>query len=279
MSRIRINERQFIYLKEGAVIVYKTVELNKEGRLARLTLNRPESMNAMDGVMMKELADVFESLKKDVSVQVLLIQGAGRAFSAGGDIKAMVDPNNSMEIGDVMGDVSRLASALYTLPQITIAAVHGAAAGLGLSLALACDYVIAEKESKIAMNFIGIGLVPDGGGHFFLKERVGVPKAKILIWSGKVLSGEEAHVQDLVDEVVAEGKAGDHGDAFALKLLASPIAAMIASKKILHEQKTAELENVLKMESEAQAEMRSTGDHQEGIRAFVEKRMPEFIGK
>lgn len=259
--------------------MYKTVVLNKEGRLARLTLNRPESMNAMDGVMMKELADVFESLKKDVSVQVLLIQGAGRAFSAGGDIKAMLDPDNSMEIGDIMGDVSRLASALYTLPQISIATVHGAAAGLGLSVALACDYVITERESKIAMNFIGIGLVPDGGGHFFLKERVGVPKAKNLIWSGKVLNGEEAHVEGLVDEVVAEGNATGHGYAFAQKLLASPIAAMIASKKILHEQKTAELENVLKMESQAQVTMRDTTDHQEGIRAFVEKRRPEFTGK
>lgn len=262
-----------------AVILYKTVELEKEGRLARLTLNRPESMNAMDGVMMKELADVFESLKKDESVQVLLIQGAGRAFSAGGDIKAMVDPENPMEIGDVMVDVSRLASSLYTLPQISIAAVHGAAAGLGLSLALGCDYVIAEEESKIAMNFIGIGLVPDGGGHFFLKERVGIPKAKNLIWSGKVLSGEEAYAQGLIDEVVAEGNAAGHGDAFAQQLLASPIAAMIATKNILHEQKSAELESVLKMESEAQVAMRNTADHQEGIRAFVEKRKPEFTGK
>ena len=221
--------------------MYQTVELKKEGRLARLTLNRPASMNAMDGVMMKELADVFESLKNDDSVQVLLIQGAGRAFSAGGDIKAMLDPNNPMELGDVMGDVSRLASALYTLPQITIAAVHGAAAGLGLSVALACDYVVAEEESKIAMNFIGIGLVPDGGGHFFLKERVGIPKAKSLIWSGKVMNGLEAHTQGLIDEVVGEGKAYGYGESLAAQLLASPIAAMIATKKILHEQKSKNL--------------------------------------
>ena len=110
--------------------MYTTVELEKEGRLARLTLNRPASMNAMDDVMMKELADVFEALKDDRTVQVLMIQGAGRAFSAGGDIKAMVDPNSPLDIGKVMVDVSRLAKALYTLPQITIAVVHGAAAGL-----------------------------------------------------------------------------------------------------------------------------------------------------
>ena len=165
------------------------------------------------------------------------------------------------------------------MPQITIAVVHGAAAGLGLSLVLGCDYIIAEEESKIAMNFIGIGLVPDGAGHFFLKERVGVPKAKKLIWSGKVMNGNEALEKGLIDEAVAAGKAEEHGDAFAHKLLASPIAAMIATKKILHEQKTAELENVLKMEGEAQMAMRKTADHQEGIKAFVEKRKPEFKGK
>ncbi len=259
--------------------MFTTVELKKEGRLARLTLNRPASMNAMDGVMMRELADVFEELKNDLTVQVLLIQGAGRAFSAGGDIKAMLDPNSPMDIGTVMVDVSRLAKALYTLPQITIAVVHGAAAGLGLSVVLGCDYIIVEEDSKLAMNFIGIGLVPDGAGHFFLKERVGVPQAKKLIWSGKVMNGAEALAKGLIDEVTAEGKGAEYGEAFAQQLLASPIAAMIASKKILHEQKIEELENVLKMEREAQVAMRKTEDHLEGIQAFVEKRKPEFKGK
>ncbi len=259
--------------------MYTTVELIKEGRLAHLTLNRPASMNAMDSVMMKELADVFEALKSDGTVQVLVIQGAGRAFSAGGDIKAMLDPDSAMDIGKVMGDVSRLAKALYTLPQVTIAVVHGAAAGLGFSLVLGCDHIIVEEESKLAMNFIGIGLIPDGAGHFFLKERVGIPLAKSLIWSGKVMNGQEALEKGLIDEVVAEGQAASHGEAFAHKLLASPIAAMIASKKILHAQKTKELESILEMESEAQVAMRKTADHLEGIQAFVGKRKPKFTGK
>ncbi|NYF26000.1 enoyl-CoA hydratase [Sporosarcina sp. JAI121] len=259
--------------------MYKTVELKKEGRLARLTLNRPASMNAMDSVMMKEIADVFESLKSDMTVQVLVIQGAGRAFSAGGDIKAMLDPDSPMDIGKVMKDVSRLAMALYSLPQVTIAVVHGAAAGLGFSLVLGCDHIIVEEETKLAMNFIGIGLIPDGAGHFFLKERVGVPQAKSLIWSGKVMNGQEALEKGLIDEVVAEGKSTERAELFAHKLLASPIAAMIASKNILHAQKTKELESVLEMESEAQVEMRKTADHLEGIQAFVGKRKPEFTGK
>ncbi|MCM3745303.1 enoyl-CoA hydratase [Sporosarcina luteola] len=259
--------------------MYSTIELTMEGRLARLTMNRPESMNAMDDTMMKELADAFESLSSNEEVQVLIINGAGRTFSAGGDIKKMIDPDSPMDISKVMVDVSRLAKALYELPQITIAAIHGAAAGLGFSMALGCDVIVAEENSKLAMNFIGIGLVPDGAGHFFLKERIGVPQAKQLIWSGEVMHAETAKEKGLVDQIVPDGSASQASEALARKFLSAPIAAMLASKKILHEQKIDELENVLRMESEQQVAMRKTKDHLEGISAFVEKRKPAFIGE
>lgn len=260
-------------------MVYQTIEFKKEGRLARLMLNRPQSMNAMDDVMMKELGDVFEALKQDQSVQVLLIHGAGGAFSAGGDIKKMLDSTAPLNIEEAMVDVCRLARTLYMLPQITIAAVHGAAAGLGFSMMLGCDYIIVEENSKLAMNFIGIGLVPDGAGHFFLKERVGTPQAKKIIWTGEVMQAEKVKKIGLVDEVVDEGKALQTGKSYAEKLLVSPIQAMIATKKILHETKADELEHVLKLETKAQVALRETEDHQEGIQAFVEKRPPKFIGK
>lgn len=266
-------------LLKGWNVMYSTIELTKEGRLARLKLNRPASMNAMDDIMMKELADAFEALKSDSETQVLLIHGEGRAFSAGGDIKKMVDPDSPMDIEKVMVDVSRLAKGLYELPQITIAAIHGAAAGLGFSMALGCDVIVAEENSKLAMNFIGIGLVPDGAGHFFLKERVGVPMAKQLIWSGEVMNAKAAMEKGLVDQVVPDGTAGQASESLAQKFLTAPIVAMLASKKILHEQKIAELDNVLGMESEQQVAMRKTKDHVEGIKAFVEKRKPAFIGE
>jgi len=259
-------------------VEYETIVLEKNGRLATLTLNRPSSMNAMNALMMKELADCFEYLKQDSEIQVLILRGEGRAFSAGGDIKAMVDPESPMDIEAVMVDVSRLAKALYTLPQITIASIHGASAGLGFSMALGCDHIIAEENSKLAMNFIGIGLVPDGAGHFFLKERVGVPLAKQLIWSGKVMNGHDALAKGLIDEVTAEGKSVEYAESFAAKILQSPVAAMLASKEILHTQKLSELEEVLKMESIAQTKMRKSTDHLEGIKAFVEKRKPQFTG-
>ena len=259
-------------------MTYETINVETNGRLATLTLNRPQSMNAMNATMMKEIADALEWLNEQKEIQVLLIKGAGRAFSAGGDIKAMLDPESPMDIDAVMVDVSRLARALYSLPMVTIASVHGAAAGLGFSLVLGCDVVIAEENSKLAMNFIGIGLVPDGAGHFFLKERVGNPKAKQLIWSGKVLNGHEALALGLIDEVTAEGRGLEQAEITAAKFLSSPIKAMIASKQILHTQNVHELERILALESSSQSAMRKSTDHLEGIQAFVEKRKPSFKG-
>ena len=259
--------------------MYQTIELKKDGQLATLTLNRPDSMNAMDDVMIKELADAFEDLQNEEAIRVLIIKGAGRTFSAGGDIKKMIDSESPMDMTEVMKHITRLSKTLYLLPQITIASIHGSAAGLGFTLALACDILVAEDSSKLAMNFIGIGLVPDGGGHFFLKERVGVTNAKKMIWGGEVFEAKTAKAAGLVDELVPTGQAEAAAGQVAKALLSAPISAMIASKKILHEANRAELEQILAMESDAQIAMRKTDDHAEGIRAFVEKRAPQFTGK
>ncbi len=183
-----------------------------------------------------------------------------------------------LDFNSLMDEITRLVLAFYQLPMITIAQVHGAAAGLGFSLALANDFVIAEETSKLAMNFIGIGLVPDGGGHFFMKERLGVPKAKQVIWEGKVMNGKEAYQLGLIDQVVPEGDAEQAGNQLVKKLLSSPISAMIETKQIYHQQKLQELKETLEMEASAQLRMRQTEDHLEGIQAFVEKRKPNFKG-
>ncbi len=259
--------------------MYETLLLQKEGRFATLTLNRPEAMNAMNEIMMQELADSLEAIKEDKSVQVLIIRGEGKAFSAGGDIKAMLNPEKPLDIELAMTYLTRIAKTLYTLPQITIASVQGAAAGLGFSMVLGCDIIIAEETSKLAMNFIGIGLVPDGGGHFFLKERVGIPKAKQLMWSGQKFTGKEAQKLGLVDEVASDGLGYATAQSYAQKLISSPVAAMLASKEILHSTKLTELEMVLEQEAKMQTAMRQTEDHIEGIKAFVEKRKPIFKGE
>ena len=258
---------------------YKTIMLEVLERKAILTLNRPDAMNAMDFTMMRELADCFESLHNEKDIQVLVVKGAGKVFSAGGDVKMMVASSDHSDFGDIMGDISRLVKAYYTLPMITVAQIHGASAGLGFSLALGSDIIVAEETSKLAMNFIGIGLIPDGGGHFFMKERLGTPKAKQMIWEGKVLNGEEALALGLIDYNVPSGTSAATVDQIVGKLLASPIAAMLETKKILHNAKLAELEAILDGEAKGQTAMRHTTDHLEGIKAFVEKRSPEFSGK
>lgn len=256
---------------------YETILFERAGRRAVVTLNRPDAMNAMDFTMMRELADCFERLHDEKGIDVLILKGAGKVFSAGGDVKMMVTSDDPDDFKHIMSYISRLVRAYYTLPMVTIAEVHGAAAGLGFSLALGSDMIVAEQTSKIAMNFIGIGLVPDGGGHFFMKERVGTMKAKQFIWEGRVMSGQEAKELNLVDHAVSS--ASITVEKFVNKILASPTRAMIESKLILHNAKLAELEFVLSSEAEGQTKMRATKDHHEGIRAFVEKRTPNYRGE
>ena len=269
-----------IHFNKGVFnLVYETIQFEISDRKATLSMNRPQAMNAMDFTMMRELADCFEALHNEPSVQLVVIKGKGKVFSTGGDVKMMLASADPNELGTIMSDISRLVRAYYTLPMITIAQVHGAAAGLGFSLALGSDIVVAETSSKLAMNFIGIGLIPDGGGHFFMKERVGTMKAKQLIWEGKVLNGDETLALGLIDYNVAEGTAAATVDQVVGKLLASPIVAMIETKMILHKQKLPELEEILAGETAGQLKMRQSKDHLEGIQAFVEKRIPEFTGK
>ncbi len=260
--------------------MYETIRLEIAERKATVTLNRPQAMNAMDVKMMEELAACFEALHEETGVQILVIKGEGKVFSAGGDVKLMQSDGGAFaNFDEVMDVITRLTKAYYTLPMLTIAQIHGAAAGLGFSLALGSDIVVAEENSKLAMNFIGIGLIPDGGGHFFMKERVGTVKAKQMIWEGKVMNAVEALEQGLIDYQVADGAAEGMVDQIIGKFLASPIVAMIETKMILHAANLSQLETMLQNEAKGQAAMRQTADHKEGIAAFVEKRVPEFKGQ
>ncbi len=258
---------------------FETIKLEIADRKATLLLNRPHAMNAMDFTMMRELAECFEALHNEKDVQILVIKGEGKVFSAGGDVKMMVASEDFSDFGTIMGDITRLVKAYYTLPMITISQIHGASAGLGFSLALGSDIIVAEQSSKLAMNFIGIGLIPDGAGHFFMKQRLGTAKAKQMIWEGKVLNGEAALALGLIDYNVPDGTAAVTVDQLVGKLLASPILAMIETKQILHNANLPELDLILEGESAGQVKMRQTKDHVEGIKAFVEKRVPQFTGK
>nr|WP_226670078.1 enoyl-CoA hydratase [Metabacillus litoralis] len=258
-------------------MTYQTIELVQEGKTATLYLNRVQSMNAMDVNMLQELTSCLKEIASS-DIKLLFITGRGRAFSAGGDVKTMLSSNDESQFQPVMETIKEMIITLYTLPAITVSFLNGAAAGLGLSFALASDYLIAEKQAKVAMNFINIGLVPDGGGHFFLKKRLGEHIAKHIIWEGKTLSSDEALQIGMIDSVY-EGDTEEQMQLWKMKMEARPLQAMIATKNIFSNQETSLLVDTLNLETENQLQMRKTKDHREGVAAFLEKRVAQFTGQ
>ncbi|MED1202419.1 enoyl-CoA hydratase [Heyndrickxia acidicola] len=259
------------------ISTYETIEIDIQKETAYISLNRPKSLNALNSTLIRELLDGLKSISINPNVKIVVLKGNGSAFSSGGDIKEMLQMSGEDLFKSFMDHINDLVTTLYGMPKITIAAISGAAAGLGLSIALACDHIVAEKDSKIAMNFIGIGLVPDGGGHFLLERRIGQEKAKKLIWEGKVLSGEEAINLEIIDSVTDD----IHSELGVLLKVwkAKPLLAMIKTKKIYTELNRPKFLKSLELEKAAQWKMRQTKDHSEGIQAFVEKRKPEFHGE
>jgi 2-(1,2-epoxy-1,2-dihydrophenyl)acetyl-CoA isomerase len=248
------------------------------GRVATVEMNRPEALNALDTELIRGLVSRLKEIGDSDEIDIVVLTGKGRAFSAGGDIKTMLSNMNEQDFFPVMDCISELVVTLYSMPKLTISAVTGAAAGLGFSIALASDYIIADKTSKLAMNFIGIGLIPDGGAHFFLEKKLGETKAKQVIWDGKIMSAEEAYQLGLVQEV-ANASLQECLDARISDWLNRPVQAMIKTKKILAEKNRPQLLKILELEKHGQQKMRETVDHHEGIKAFLEKRPPKFTGK
>ncbi|PKR77047.1 enoyl-CoA hydratase [Halalkalibacillus sediminis] len=254
-----------------------TVLLNEENNIATITLNRPDQLNSMNLELLESLAERLKEVKESSS-QVVVLTGAGKAFSAGGDVKMMLQSSDPKDFEKVMSLIKEVITTFYQLPKITISALNGATAGLGLSLALASDYVIAQQDAKIAMNFIGIGLIPDGGGHFFMEQRVGTVKAKHMIWEGQMIQGEQALKLGLVDHIV-EGELDKTVNQYTSKLTNSPLLAMIETKNIYANQNISKLEAILEAETKGQLKMRQSKDHQEGVQAFLDKRNPVFKGE
>lgn len=257
----------------------ETVNVEIEERVATIELNRPDSLNALNIEMLKELSCVLKKISSLEEVDIVVLTGKGRAFCSGGDIKTMLAAAKESDFSTVMESINAVITELYTMPKLTISAISGAAAGLGLSLALATDYLIAEKSGKLAMNFIGIGLIPDGAGHYFLEKRLGEDRAKHLIWEGKPITAEDACRIGLVHQVAPEGELSASLNEILLNWLNSPIKAMIATKNIYSEKNLPQLLKVLELEKVGQNKMTQTKDHQEGIRAFLEKRRPVFTGQ
>jgi 2-(1,2-epoxy-1,2-dihydrophenyl)acetyl-CoA isomerase len=249
--------------------------------VATLLLNRPEKLNAFDLEMREQLADALDAVEAR-GARVLVVTGAGRAFSAGGDLKFMVDLKQRgagyeglQPLVERGGDaVTRLAA----LPFPTIAAVNGPAAGGSLNLALACDLVVASDQATFGETFVRIGLHVDWGGSYFLTRRVGLAKALELCWTGDMIDAKEALRIGLVEHVWPHESFPGEVRSLAARLAAAPQTSVRLAKRTLGAALERSLAECLAAETEAQAESWGSPDSAEGIRAFVEKRQAVFGG-
>jgi enoyl-CoA hydratase/carnithine racemase len=246
--------------------------------IAVLTLNRPAARNAIDDALRDALAAAIEHAATDPAVRALVLTGAPPAFCAGGDLKAMQE-RLSAPPGEVamtgwhrQQALHRLILRLHHLPKPVIAAVNGAAAGLGCDLAMACDLILAAEDARFAMSFIARGLVPDGGGPFFLPRRVGLPRAKELVFSGRSVPADEALAIGLVDRLAPPPRVVEDAIAWARALSDGPAPARALAKTALNRSLETPIEAMLALASQSQAICFTTAEHRAEVSAFLDRR-------
>lgn len=244
-----------------------------------VTLNRPHAGNTLDLGMAKELMAVALECERDISVRAVLLRGAGNNFSMGGDVKLFhVQADLESYLREITSYFHLAVSRFARLNAPVIAAVQGAAAGGGFSLAISCDLVLAAESATFLMAYTKIGMAPDGGSTYFLSRLVGFKRAMELTLTNRVLSAREACEWGLVTEVVAAEKLAERAEAVARSLAQGPTGAFGAAKRLLHSGWNESLETQMEWESRAIAKAGGTADGKEGIRAFVEKRKAKFNG-
>ena len=261
--------------------------------VALVTLNRPDSLNAMGGRLMPLLAEYLADCARDRGVRCVVLTGAGRAFCAGGDVKGMAAGRDSITGGG--GDSSPSAAfargveqlresqrsttyVLHTMPKPTIAMVNGHAVGAGLSLALACDIRIASDRAKLGTVFRNVGFSGDFGGSYLLQKLVGIGRARELYFTGEILQADAALAIGMVNRVVEHDQLEAETMELATRLASGPTLAYARMKENLNRAETADLLTLLDQEALNMSLSATTSDHQEAARAFVEKRQPSFKG-
>ncbi len=259
----------------------ETILVKREEGIVNITLNRPERKNAANGLMWRELHEVFLETATSVDDRVLVLTGAGDAFCSGADI---TDP------GGVSGNPSdphlvrmrffgRTMLALHELPKPTIAKVRGVAAGAGMSMALGCDLVVASDNARFSEIFARRGLSVDGGSSWLLPRMIGLHRAKEIAYFAEILSAEEAASFGIVNRVVADSELDEFVDGWARRLAQGPPLALSMTKKLLNDGLNTTMAEALENEAMAQTVNFFSEDTAEAIRAFVEKRDPSFRGR
>jgi len=253
------------------------VELTVEDKVAIVTLNRPEVRNAINDALRAELVALLERVAADEGVRAVVLTGKGKAFCAGGDITGMKERLKA-PVGQVafngwrrQGQTHKSVALLHGMPKVVIAAVNGAAAGLGCDMALACDFILASEQAVFTMSFVKRGLVSDGGGMYFLPRRVGLPRAKELIFTGRLVDAKEALAIRLADRVTSPDMLIADAVAWARELSQASSASIAFSKAILDRTFESTEEQIFALGREAQAVCYTTAEHRDAVTAFLEK--------
>ena len=255
-----------------------SVEVSKSNGVATLLLNRPDKLNALSEEMYHGIADHCAALDADDAVRAIILTGAGRAFCAGGDVGSM--GGYDVVTGRKRSQKHRRTVVnLYNVEKPVIAAVRGPAAGIGFSLALACDLIIASESAYFLAAFKNVGIPPDGGAVFFLTQYLGIARAKEIAYTARRIPAQEAKEMGLVTKVVPDEKLEQEAQSLAQDLASSATYALRLAKRMFQSMYVPTLEMLLEMENLAVCGARLTHDHQEGVGAFKEKRPPKFLGR
>jgi 2-(1,2-epoxy-1,2-dihydrophenyl)acetyl-CoA isomerase len=263
-------------------MTYNNIEFTSQDGIARLRLNRPDSLNAFTVEMHREVADALQRVEASSESRVLLLTGNGRGFCAGQDLgERKRDP------GDKAPDLGESLELLYgplirrltSLPLPVVCAVNGVAAGAGANIALACDLVIAKRSARFIQSFVNVGLVSDAGGTWLLPRLVGQARALGLVMTGEALSAETAEAWGLIWRCVDDELFGETVEAALARFATGPTRALAAAKAAIRSAWSAQLNSQLELERDLQRELGFSEDYAEGVAAFRAKRPPRFRGR
>lgn len=258
--------------------MYTNLILEKSDSVATITLNRPDVYNALDNALRHELQDALKDVGQDNQIRVVVMTGAGNAFSSGQDLKAAAQETVSVS-DSLRKGYNPIIKLMRDMPKPIICRLNGVAAGAGCSLALACDMIVAAEEAVLSEAFVHIGLVPDAGSTYFLPRLVGSQKAFELVSMGERIAAKEALDMGLVNKVVLLEELDQAVKHYTDYFAQAPTKAIGIMKKMLNKSLHSSLDTMLEYEVYCQETAVRTHDHQEGIKAFLEKRKPSFKGQ
>jgi 2-(1,2-epoxy-1,2-dihydrophenyl)acetyl-CoA isomerase len=263
------------------MLVSNMIQTQVAGRIATLTFNRPEKLNALNSELIVGSIEALRAWSIDPDVGAIVVTGTGRAFCAGGDVSSMAkDSGRSLEESiDGLREWQELSWLLYNIPKITIAAVNGFAMGAGLGVCLACDLRIASDRAKFGTAYAKVGYGGDFGTTWLLTHYAGAPKAKELLLLGDIVDAAEAHRIGLINRVIAQDQFESEVRHVAARIASGPLTSFRYMKANINLATHTDFRTLLDREAETHLRCGQTEDHKEGVRAFLEKRAPKFTGR